>query len=459
MQKHTFSGMRKTLATFFLSAAAGCVTSTKTTSTIQPGGTLIVADAALYEKARGIHERVFTIDTHVDIPGQWSTTPQNDADSGTAQVTFRKMKQGGLDGAFFAVYVGQGPRTPAGDSSAKAAAMQKFNGIHRSVDTLYKDKIEIAYQPEDVPRILAKGKLVAAIGIENGWVIGHDLSLIQKYYDLGARYMTLAHTSNNDICDSSTDARGPEHNGLSAFGREVVREMNRVGMMVDVSHVSKQCMMQATALSTSPVIGSHSSTTAVANVPRNFDDEMLKAIAANGGVMQTVAYAGYVKVFPAQRDSDIAKLNAEFYPMDSIPVWRARADSVSGRAGGRAGGGGAGGGRGGGRGGRGMPPLPANLQPEYTRRLAEITARYPAANIRDFADHIDHAVKVAGIDHVGISSDFDGGGGVVGWANAAETLNVTMELVRRGYTEEQIGKLWSGNVLRVWAENTRRARK
>src|SRR4051812_45629744 len=328
--------MHKSFAVIVLLTAVGCVTSSTTTSTIQPAGTLIVADAALYEKARGIHERVFAIDTHVDIPAQWSTTPQNDADSGTAQVTFRKMKQGGLDGAFFAVYVGQGPRTPAGDSSAKAAAMQKFHGIHRSVDTLYKDKVEIAYQPEDVPKILARNKLVAAIGIENGWVIGHDLSLIGKYYDLGARYMTLAHTSNNDICDSSTDPRGPEHNGLSAFGREVVREMNRVGMMVDVSHVSKQCMLQATALSTSPVIASHSSTTAVANVPRNFDDEMLAAIAANGGVMQTVAYASYVKVFPAQRDSDLAKLNSEFYPTDSIPVWRTR-DSMA--AAGRAGGG------------------------------------------------------------------------------------------------------------------------
>jgi membrane dipeptidase len=440
--------MRKHLAALTLGIAiAGCRTTTTTTTTIQPGSTLIVADAALYEKARAIHERVFTLDTHVDIPARWSTTPQNDADSGTAQVTFSKMKQGGLDGAFFAVYVGQGPRTPAGDSSARVAAMQKFNGIHRSVDTLYRNEIELAYQPQDVPRILASGKLVAAIGIENGWVIGHDLSLIQKYYDLGARYMTLAHTSNNDICDSSTDPNGPEHNGLSAFGREVVREMNRVGMMVDVSHVSKQCMLQATAISTSPVIGSHSSTAAIANVPRNFDDEMLRAIAANGGVMQTVAYASYVKVFPAERDSDIAKLNAQFYPADSIPVWRARAESA-GR-----------GGRAGGRGGRGLPPLPSSLQPEYARRMAEIAARYPPADIRDFADHIDHAVKIAGIDHVGISSDFDGGGGVVGWSNASETLNVTLELVRRGYSEEQIAKLWGGNLLRVWAENTRRAKR
>ncbi len=268
--------------------------------------------------------------------------------------------------------------------------------------------------------------------------------------------MTLAHTSNNDICDSSTDQRGPEHNGVSAFGREVVREMNRVGMMVDVSHVSKQCMLQATALSTSPVIGSHSSTAHIENHPRNFDDEMLRAIAKNGGVMQTVAFASYVKVFPAERDSAIARLRAEFYPVDSIPVWRARADAAAGRAGGgRAGGGG---GRGGGRGGRGaLPPHPTQ-QAEFDRRMAEITAKYPPANVRDFGDHIDHAVRIAGIDHVGISSDFDGGGGIVGWNNATETLNVTLELVRRGYTEEQIAKLWSGNLLRVWAENTRRAR-
>jgi membrane dipeptidase len=144
--------------------------------------------------------------------------------------------------------------------------MQKFTAIHRMAEQMYPNLIEIAYTPADAERIDKAGKLVAAIGIENGWVIGHDLSLIQKYYDLGARYMTLAHTQNNDICDSSTDPRGAEWHGLSPFGSQVVAEMNRVGMMVDVSHVSRECMMQATALSTSPVIGSHSSTTAVANV-------------------------------------------------------------------------------------------------------------------------------------------------------------------------------------------------
>jgi membrane dipeptidase len=342
-------------------------------------------EAALVARARAIHQRVITIDTHKDIPGNYAT-PAADPKTMNAQVNLDKMKAGGYDMAFFAVYVGQGARTDSGNAVAKQRAMEKFNAIHRMAEQMYPGLIEIAYTPADVERIHRSGKLIAGIGIENGWVIGHDLSLIQRYYDLGARYMTLAHTSNNDICDSSTDPKGPEWHGLSPFGRQVVAEMNRVGMMVDVSHVSKECMMQATALSTSPVIGSHSSTTAFANVPRNMDDEMLRALAKNGGVVQMVALAGYVKVI-------------------------ARGDTIT-----------------------------------------------PRANVQDFLNHIDHAVKVAGIDNVGISSDFDGGGGIIGWRDASETFNVTLELVRRGYTEEQIRKLWGGNTLRVWEENRRRAR-
>jgi membrane dipeptidase len=272
---------------------------------------------------------------------------------------------------------------------------------------------------------------VYAIGIENGWVIGKDLSLIKRYFDLGARYMTLSHTTNNDICDSSTDAKGEEWGGLSPFGRQVVAEMNRVGMMVDVSHVSKKCMLQATALSTSPVLGSHSSTQQFANVPRNMDDEMLRALARNGGVVQMVALGSYVKVQPPRRDTLFRAINAEFFPNAQ-------------------------GGRGGGRGGRAS--LPPDRQVEYDRRIAALDAQFPPANVADFVNHIDHAVKVAGIDHVGISSDFDGGGGITGWRDATETFNVTLELVKRGYTEGQIRKLWGGNVLRVWAENQKRAK-
>ena len=322
--------------------------------------------------------------------------------------------------------------------------MKKFNAIHRMAEQMYPNLIEIAYTPDDAMRIHNAGKLVAGIGIENGWVIGHDLSLIKKYYDLGARYMTLAHTSNNDICDSSTDPKGPEWHGLSPFGRQVVAEMNRVGMMVDVSHVSKECMMQATALSTSPVIGSHSSTTAVANVPRNMDDEMLAAIKKNNGVVQMVALADYVKVQPPERDTAaVDQLNEEFFGPPRA-ARRRRAEAAAAVAGRRR--------------GAQLASLAPDKRAEYDRRMADIEKRWPSANVADFVNHIDHAVKVAGIDHVGISSDFDGGGGIDGWRDASETFNVTLELVKRGYSEEDIRKLWGGNTLRVMGENQRRAK-
>jgi membrane dipeptidase len=427
--------MRPTPLVLLVALAACARTATVGSPSVTPAGG---ASADLVARARAIHQRVITIDTHKDIPGNYGDgTPQTDPKTMNSQVNLDKMKAGGYDMAFFAVFVGQGPRTPEGDEQAKASAMAKFTSIHRMAEQMYPNLIEIAYTPADVVRIHNSGKLIAGIGIENGWVIGHDLGLIKKYFDLGARYMTLAHTSNNDICDSSTDPKGPEWHGLSPFGKQVVAEMNRVGMMVDVSHVSKECMMQATALSKAPVIGSHSSTTAVANVPRNMDDEMLLAIKKNGGVVQMVALGSYVKVTPQERTDAVNALNQEF-----------------GIATGR-GGGGRGGGGGGGRGGRAS--LPADKQAEYDRRMADIEKRWPSANVNDFVNHIDHAVKVAGIDHVGISSDFDGGGGITGWRDASETFNVTLELVRRGYTEEQIRKLWGGNTLRVWEENRKLA--
>jgi membrane dipeptidase len=431
--------MHRRVTALALAILAGCsrsaTTSTASPAPVQSGGS---ADASLVSRARAIHSRVLTIDTHKDIPDNYAT-PEADPKTMNSQVNLDKMKAGGYDMAFFAVYVGQGARTDSGDAVAKQRAMTKFNAIHRMAEQMYPNLIEIAYTPDDAMRIHGSGKLVAGIGIENGWVIGHDLSLIRKYYDLGARYMTLAHTSNNDICDSSTDPKGPEWHGLSPFGRQVVAEMNRVGMMVDVSHVSKECMMQATALSTSPVIGSHSSTTAVANVPRNMDDEMLAAIKRNGGVVQMVALADYVKVQPPERQAAVNQLNEEFF---GPPPARGTA------------------GRGGGRGGRGaqLASLALDKRAEYDRRMADIEKRWPSANVVDFANHIDHAVKVAGIDHVGISSDFDGGGGIDGWRDASETFNVTLELVKRGYSEEDIRKLWGGNTLRVIGENQKLAK-
>ena len=438
-------------------------------------------DATLVARARAIHQSVITIDTHVDIEASMGT-PEADPLTYNHQVNLTKMKAGGLDVAFFAVFVGQGARTDSGNARAKAAALAKFEAVHRTAERMYPNLIEIAYSPADVVRIHKSGKLVAAIGIENGYVIGRDLSLIQGYYDMGARYMTLAHTSNNDICDSSTDRNGAEHHGLSAFGRQVVAEMNRVGIMVDISHVSKECMMQATALSKAPVIGSHSSTCAVASVPRNMDDEMLRAIQKNNGVIQIVAFASYVTPPIPARDSALNALRQEFgigaagggagrgaggrggaapastcgysMPMtleeraaDSVARGQAAAARGAAGGGGRAGRGGAGGGR---------PDPLAGLSDEqraaFQKRLDAIDARWPPADVRQFVNHIDHAVKLIGIDHVGISSDMDGGGGVRGYNDASEAFNVTLELVRRGYSEEQIRKLWGGNTMWVWGD-------
>jgi membrane dipeptidase len=408
--------MRPSLLLLALASVACARTATVTTT--QSG-------RAYLERARALHDRIITIDTHDDIPLNFAS-PEVDPLNAERQVNLTKMKQGGLDVGFFIVFVGQTPRTPENYERAKADAMTKFNAIHRMAETMYPHHIGLAYSPDDVVRIHDSGKLVAAIGIENGYVIGKDLSLIRKYFDLGARYMTLAHGRNNDICDSSTDSV-PEHRGLSAFGREVVAEMNRAGMMVDISHVSKDCMMQATAMSRAPVVASHSSTRRYADVPRNLDDEQLLAIRKNGGVAQMVALGAYVKVDP--------------------PARRAAIDTLRRSMGITAGGGGAF--------RAALAALSAEQRAEYDRKLSEIESRWPAPNVADFVNHIDHAVKVAGIDHVGISSDFDGGGGITGWRDASETMNVTAELIKRGYNEEQIRKLWGGNLLRVWRANAR----
>ena len=373
-------------------------------------------------RATEIHQRLLTIDTHDDIPPNFATDEADPGAPGGRQVTLPQMRDGGLDAAFFIVYVGQTERTEENYAKVKEDALVKFAAIHRMADTLYPAQIELAYSTADVTRIHESGKLVAVIGIENGYAIGQDLSLLERYHELGARYITLAHGGHNDIADSSTprdhlDDGPEEHGGISAFGEEVIAEMNRLGIMVDVSHISKNAMLDAARLSRAPVIASHSSTRALADHPRNMDDEQLQALKANGGVMQTVAFDGYVKVPPPEKVAAQRQLREDL----GLPP-------------------------------RGFSTLTPEQREALIQGLAEIDEQWPGATVSDFVDHIDYAVDLIGIDHVGISSDFDGGGGVEGWDNAAETLNVTIELVRRGYTEDDIAKLWSGNVLRVWRE-------
>ena len=422
------------------------------------------ADEALIKKARAIHERVITADTHNDISVQNFTAERNYTQRLDNQVNLPKMIEGGLDVSFFIVYVGQGALSAEGYDSAYKQAITKFDAIHRLTEEIAPDKIELALTAADVRRIAKSGKKVAVIGIENGYPIGEDINRVKEFYDRGGRYLSLAHNGHSQLADSNTGDNNSEylHNGLSPLGRQVIAEANRLGIMVDISHPSKQANLQAMALSKAPVIASHSGARAVADHSRNLDDELLLALKKNGGVAQAVALGNYVKVTQPspERTAALTKLEEEF----GLP-----AGSLRGR-GGRGGGGGGRAGapttepqRGGGR-GRGNPlaQLPDDKRAEAEKRLAEIDAKFPPPprpNVKDFVDHIDYIAKKIGIDHVGISSDFDGGGGIEGWNDASETFNVTLELVRRGYTEEQIGKIWSGNLLRVMEQVEKVARQ
>jgi membrane dipeptidase len=397
-------------------------------------------DPALVAKAKLIHSHVLKLDTHNDIDPSNFTADCNYTMRLATQVNLPKMVEGGMDVTFMIVYVGQGPLTPEGYDHAYRQAIAKFDAIHRFTEKIAPDNIGLALSPADVLALHKKNLRIAVIGVENGYPIGTDINKVKEFYDRGGRYMSLAHNGASQLADSNTgETQGYLYNnGLSPLGRQVIAEMNRLGMMVDLSHPSKGANMEAMRLSKAPVIASHSGVRALADVSRNMDDEQLLALKKNGGVIQIVGLASFVKPDSKERADALAKL------------------------------------QGGGR-GRGTSPDTARVCPvenaggntrarsaEYDKQLAEIDAKFPPApqaNVKDFVNHIDYAVKLIGIDHVGISSDFDGGGGVEGWNSAAEAFNVTLELVRRGYDEQQIGKLWSGNLLRVWSEVEKVAQK
>ena len=401
------------------------------------------SEADLVTRARGIHDRVVTLDTHDDINASNFTADRNyTMDLGT-QVNLPQMEEGGLDVAFFIVFVGQGELSEEGYARAHAQAIEKFNAVHRLTEEFAPDRIELALTSDDVRRIAASGKKVAMIGIENAYQVGTDLSNIADFQARGGRYMSLAHNGHSQFSDSNTGERDGVwlHNGLSDLGREAIVEMNRVGMMVDISHPSKEAIMQMFEVTRAPVIASHSSARALNDVSRNLDDEQLMALKENGGVVQTVAFRGYL---------DSEKNNANRQAVQALEASIAEEMDFEIL---------------GGRGGRGaLQGLSEDARSAYSANMeelrntaasrmeAEVTSTAPPVDVADFVDHIDYMVGLIGLEHVGISSDFDGGGGVEGWNDASETFNVTLELVRRGYTEEEIGMLWSGNLLRVLDE-------
>ena len=400
-------------------------------------------DDALIKKAQGIHDRVIALDTHDDINAADFTPERNYTQDLGNQVNLPKMIKGGLDAAFFIVYVGQGPLTSEGYDNAYKQAVEKFDAIRRLTEKIAPDKIELALTAADVRRINKAGKKVALVGVENGYPLGDASTAVKRvkeFYHRGAAILSLAHNGHSQLADSNTGEATGEwmHNGLSDLGKQVVAQMNRVGIMVDLSHPSKQSNLQAIALSKAPVIASHSAARALCDHSRDLDDEQLLAIKKNGGVVQTVAFAAYVKTPPpptAERQAALTKLEEQF----GLPAGSLGRGGRGGRRGAGAGPGAAAAapgtgatglaaqGRGRGRGGA-LAQLPDDKRAEAEKLLAEIDKKFPPpprANV-DFVNHIDYIVKKIGIDHVGIVLDFDGGGGIDGGNHASETFNVTL---------------------------------
>lgn len=373
----------------------------------------------LEAKAARIHKDAFTVDSHTDAPLNFSNRKYDVAKDNSVTmphscVDFPRMRKGGLDAVFFAVFTSQGPRTAEGNAKVKAKAEMIFDSIDAAINR-NSNISGIATTPQQAYELVKENKSVVFIGVENGYPIGNDLSNVKHFYDRGARYITLCHTKNNDICSSSTDTANTV--GLSDFGKQVVQEMNQLGMMIDVSHMSDQSFYDVIKLSKAPVIASHSCSRSICDHPRNMTDDMLRAISSNNGVVQMCILSDYVKKpipYP-ERDSAKAAVRRKYNNFQDLKDEQWDAASADWHA---------------------------------------IDEKFPEvlATVSQVVDHIDHMVKVAGIDHVGIGTDFDGGGGVEGCKDVSQMGNITLELVKRGYSEKEIKKIWGGNLMRVMEE-------
>ncbi len=403
------------------------------------------SENSMRKRALKIHESVITIDTHNDINVANFTEDKNYTQDLDTQVNLPKMISGGLDVSWLIVYTGQSSLDKKGYKEAYENAISKFDAIHRLTKDYAPEQIALALSSKDVKRIINEGKKVAMIGVENAYPIGEDLKNIEVFYNKGARYMSLAHNGHSQFSDSNTGEMDSIwlHNGLSELGKKAIIEMNRLGIMIDLSHPSKQANIQMIQLSVAPVIASHSGARGLSDVSRNLDDEVLKMIKNNGGVVQTVALGAFINADKIKNNDEasgpiyeqVAKeLEIPYLTMQEITKLQGEALHTAYNN---------------------YDLIMKNAAP----RKKEINKQYPLVNVRDFVDHIDYMVKLIGIDHVGISSDFDGGGGIEGWNNASETFNVTYELVNRGYSENDIAKIWGLNLLRVMYEVEEIAKK
>ena len=381
----------------------------------------------LEKEAQRIHAQCLTIDTHCDTPMQMIKPGFNIRDEHQApnsRVDLPRMKSGGLDAMFFAVFTGQKPRTEENYLKTYSLANQMLDSIHSMV-AQNSDLATLALNAGDLESIKKAGKRAVYIGMENGFPLAKDLSRVEEFYRKGVRYITLCHSYHNDICDSSSDAAPVEHNGVSEFGKQVIAEMNRLGMMVDVSHASDKSFFDVLELSKAPVIASHSSVKAIAGHNRNMTDEMIIKLAQKGGVIQICLLDDYIK------DPDTSTV--KFQRMKQLHQ----------------------------RYKTGMNTMSEAEKEVLHREWDEVQALNPEemATVKDLIDHIDYVKNLVGADCVGIGSDFDGGGGLRDCTDVSQFPNITLELLRRGYSETEIRKIWGGNLLRVFREVEKFAQK
>lgn len=381
----------------------------------------IETEQELIARALAIHDRVLTVDTHADTPIRmiepgFDLAERHDPNETGSKVDYPRMKEGGLDAIFFAAFVAQDIRDSGGNQRAKTLVLQMIDAVAASTEQ-NPAVVGLALNPADAYALEKAKKRAIYLGIENGYPIGDDLSNVELFFNKGVRYITLVHSANNDLADSATDPEGAEHQGISEFGEKVVREMNRLGIMVDVSHGSDEVFYDAIEISEAPIIASHSNARSVTDHRRNMSDEMLELMAQNGGVVQLTMLSNYLRDEPhnPERDAALDELRVNMKSISEMSLTERKA---------------------------------------MRQAFNAINEKFPtpSATVKDVVDHIDHIVKIAGIDHVGIGCDFDGGGGIAGVFDASEVMNVTIELVRRGYSEAAIEKIWGKNVMRVFNE-------
>ncbi len=374
---------------------------------------------AYIEVARALHRNALTIDAHIEIPDNYATREVDPGTDNDFQVDLPKLRTGELEAVFLVVDPSRSVSDSEDTASMQAATIRGLEAVNRLAEEMHPNDIEIGYSAYDIERIVGTGKLAVSIGIENGLVVGQEITHLKTYYDYGCRYMALPHQPHREPTDiDDFPSEKFEGEGLAPVGQRMIDEMNRLGMVVDVSHLSRTAMLEAVRLSQAPVIASNSAIRRLREHSWNLDDDQLIALRDNGGVVQIVAFGALLTEDAALRRREYNNIRGAF---GMIP---------------------------------GQQPEELGAEPyeDYIGRMEALDDRYPEANVSDFVDHIEYAIQLIGVDHVGISSDFDGGGGISGWNHAGETLSVTVELVRRGYSDVEIDKLWGRNLLRVLRE-------